>query len=62
MPAPDAAEMLEDIQSASRARSGGIELDEWQEGFVEQIAKQLKAKRVLTSKQLAKLTEIWDRI
>ncbi len=57
----DSREMIEDIRNADGV-SGGIELSEWEQEFVESAEDQLNAGRPLTKRQRAKLAEIWDRI
>ncbi len=56
------AEMLSDIQSARVAKSGGIKLTEWEEEFVENMAKRFASNGTLSPNQLAKLEQIWDKI
>lgn len=55
-------EMLVDIQSARDAKSGGIKLTEWEEEFVEDMAKLFESGRTMSGNQLAKLEQIWDKI
>ncbi len=57
----DPREMIEDIRSADGV-SGGITLDDWEEGFVDSIENRLNDDRSLTPGQLASLEKIWDRI
>ncbi len=59
--ATDPREMLEDVRSADGV-SGGITLDEWEEGFVDSIEDWINNGRSLTPGQLASLEKIWDRI
>jgi len=62
MPKTSPAEMLSDIQSARVAKSGGIKLSDWEGEFVENIAAFLSSGRSLSSNQLTKLEQIWDKI
>lgn len=58
-----AGEMLEQINTATRVapRNGGLELNEWEEGFVASVTDQLDNGRGLSEKQMEKLREIWDK-
>lgn len=58
----DPAEMLDDVQTASRVQTGGITLSEKEEGFIESIGEQMDEGRTLTTPQLDWLKDIWDRI
>jgi hypothetical protein len=57
----DHKEMLEDVQSADGAM-GGIELNEWESEFIENIDDWLGDGKTLTPKQAESLEKIWDRI
>ncbi len=57
----DPREMLEDIRSADGV-SGGITLDEYEEGLVDNCENWINDDRSLTPNQLAAITKIWDRI
>lgn len=59
---PGADEMLEDVRSAAKAKSGGIELSEWELEFIESVGRHLNRGHKLTEAQVKKLEEIWDRI
>jgi len=61
MPMPSAKEMIEDIRSAEGCVNG-IELSQWEEEFVESAEERAHGGRRLTTKQLDKLWQIWDRI
>jgi hypothetical protein len=58
---PDDWTMVEDIRSAEGCVNG-IELNQWEEEFMESIEERLNAGRSLSEKQREKLQEIWDRI
>ncbi len=57
----DDKEMVEDVRSAEGCVNG-IELNGWEEEFIDSIEDQLGEDRRLTEKQRDKLQEIWDRI
>lgn len=56
-------EMLEGIETATRVapRNGGLELTEWENGFVASITEQLDNDRNLSPRQRESLEEIWDK-
>ena len=56
-------DMLDAIDSAVRVpvRTGGMRLDEWETSFVESVREQVHRGRTLSTKQLAKLEDIWDK-
>jgi len=55
-----AKEMAEEI--ASDVGNNGIDLNDWEETFMESINDQLDRGRSLSEAQMEKLTEIWDKI
>jgi hypothetical protein len=54
-------EMIADIHNTNGV-SGGIELDEWEEDFIDSLEDRLNSGRSLTPKQREILVAIWDRI
>jgi len=54
-------QMVEDIRDATGI-IGGIELNQWEEEFVDNIEERLSDGESLTEAQGEKLEEIWNRI
>jgi len=59
MPSP--LQMIDDIHNVIGI-AGGIELDNWEEEFLDSLEDRLGEGKGLTEKQRNKLEEIWDRI
>ena len=55
-------EMYNDIRSATRAKSGGIRLSDWEQEFIDNVGKRILGLQGLTEKQAETLKAIWDRI
>ena len=57
-------QMIEDIRDAAAvgSRNGGIDINDWEEGFVSDLEDRLNDDWSLTGPQLETLTGIWDRI
>ena len=62
--ANDVLAILNDIRDAVAVggRRGGIDLDAWEEDFIDAVEERLDTKRPLSDKQDTKLREIWGRI
>ena len=57
-----AAQMVEDIRTATKAKSGGIRLSSWEAEFFENVSKRVENNLPITEKQLESLEAIWDKI
>ena len=57
------SEMLEAIETATSIapRNGGLELDDWEEGFVNSITERVDNEKSLSERQIESLTKIWDK-
>lgn len=60
----DVDQMISDIQDAARIppHNGGVELNEWEEGFIDSLADQRAEKKSLSEAQVEKLVQIWEKI
>jgi hypothetical protein len=56
-----AKDMLEEIMS-DVGSSGGVELNDWEESFLESITDQLDKGYKLSDLQMEKLEEIWEKL
>jgi len=64
VPNAEIDEMLEDVETAAHVgqKRGGIDLTKWEKEFIESVHDQYNRRGTLTTAQIDKLRQIWDRI